>query len=160
MSSFTLRCSRCGIDLLSISQANTSALKRRTPCSICGTCGCSYKGVDDGVPVDQDGGLTQIDVSQPRIDSISPTETPSTGGATIRITGLGFSHSTPTVKFGGIEGTDLTVLDDTSLDVVAPDATSLLEDPPVDVGVDVSIENEFGSRASGGVLALGLTYQV
>jgi hypothetical protein len=58
--------------------------------------------------------------SDPVVDFLSPSGGPAVGG-TVDIIGSGFtSNTTPTVTFGGVPATGVTVLDDSELRVTAP----------------------------------------
>jgi hypothetical protein len=57
--------------------------------------------------------------SSPVITKISPSSGPSTGGTTVTITGQGFTGATG-VTFGPLAGTDLTVVNATTITVVSP----------------------------------------
>ena len=82
-------------------------------------------------------GDNQYTWATPAISSVSPSSGPLAGGTTVTITGTGFSDlglTTPTVTFtpvagsgssaGGEDGFDVTVVSDTELTVLTPDATA------------------------------------
>ena len=56
----------------------------------------------------------------PTVTYVTPRTGPPNGGATVTITGSGFSVSTPTVSFGGNAATGVVVLSDRQLTVVTP----------------------------------------
>ncbi len=71
------------------------------------------------------------------ISSISPNGAGLTGGATIVITGGGFTTGLPaSVTFGGVAGTGVTVLNPTTLSVVAPAHDAGAVDVVVHVGAN------------------------
>jgi len=60
-----------------------------------------------------------MDVSDPILTSLSPTSDTTAGGATITLTGSTFTGAT-SVTFGGVAATSLTVVNDTTITLVAP----------------------------------------
>jgi len=121
----TIQCGRCAGTLLTISNADAQAWKddaaqggHTARCA----CGSAYKTVDDGNPVGEGGGVTTLDVSAPKIDSINIATGPIAGGTTIRISGEAFQIPSTTngAKFGGLATAAPTVLSDTAMDVVTP----------------------------------------
>ncbi len=64
-------------------------------------------------------GRTAAIVSIPTLTSASPMAGSTDGGTRVRIIGTGFAGATQ-VQFGGVPGTDLTVLSNTELEVTAP----------------------------------------
>jgi hypothetical protein len=90
--------------------------------SECPICGCHYRTEDDGVPVGSGGGIQLKDEARPRITSTTGTTSgPAIGGTTVRINGHALDRAaTLTVKFDGIAGTGLSVVDDTAVDINTP----------------------------------------
>jgi hypothetical protein len=58
-------------------------------------------------------------VNPPQVFAISPSSGPSSGGTTVTVTGSAFTGAT-TVTFGTVAGTDVTVVNDSTITVVAP----------------------------------------
>jgi len=123
--SYTMTCPCCTEVLLAVTNADGQAWKddvtdggHRATCS---TCGCEYVTEDDGTPATSGGGVQTKDESAPRIDSLGATEAGSTdGGTTVRVNGHKLSFDTLTVKFDGVAGTGLSVIDEASADVDTP----------------------------------------
>lgn len=62
-------------------------------------------------------------VADLRVSSVSPPTGPLAGGTTVTLTGTGFTGATA-VKFGGTDGTGLSVVSDTELLVASPAGTA------------------------------------
>lgn len=93
----------------------------------CSACACEFTLEDDGVPVGEGGGVQRKDVSKPKLDSVGATVSGTiAGGTTVRLNGMAFSVATPVVRFGGVQGTNISVVSDTALDVDAPAGTLTL----------------------------------
>lgn len=124
--SFNHDCSCCSITLLSVTGADAQAWKNDANnqgghSSKCPTCGCQFVTEDDGVAVGSGGGVQTKNVSMPRIDSLGATASGTlAGGTTVRVNGHAFNVATPTVKFDGVAGTGLAVVNDSALDVNTP----------------------------------------
>lgn len=69
-------------------------------------------------------GFEYRDASAISITGINPPNGPLSGGTTVTITGTGFSGGTTTVTFGGTNGTNVIVADDSSLTVLTPAAAN------------------------------------
>jgi hypothetical protein len=61
----------------------------------------------------------QVPLTRPSISSLTPASGPLTGGQSVTITGTGFLNVT-TVSFGSLPGTNLQVLNDTTLSATTP----------------------------------------
>ncbi|MGA2211431.1 MAG: IPT/TIG domain-containing protein [Acidimicrobiales bacterium] len=109
----------------------------------------------------------------PSVDYISPTSAPS--GSTITIYGSGFEeglgvHSAPTVEFGGIAASGVTVVSDTELTAQVPaqqistDCATVAEGVPESslCQVEVTVTNSFGTSAVQTILPppTGLIYNL
>ncbi|HUW16293.1 MAG TPA: IPT/TIG domain-containing protein [Actinomycetes bacterium] len=66
------------------------------------------------------GGVQTKDVSSPSIASIGLSSGPVAGGTKVRVNGHAFIVEAPTVKFDGVPGTNLVVLNDAAIDVDTP----------------------------------------
>ena len=89
----------------------------------CDTCGCVYRMVDDGNPADPTGTVVLSDESPPAVSSLGATVSGTiTGGTVVRVSGDGFdvAGATLTVKFDGVAGTSLSVIDRKTLDITTP----------------------------------------
>jgi hypothetical protein len=125
--SFTMECARCSTTLYQIENGNAQAWKNDANNNgghvvQCSSCGAEYTTEDDGVAVGSGGGVQRKDISKPKVTSLDIVTGAIAGGTTIRVTGEGFqvSGQTPVVKFNGVEGTNLSVVSDTELDVDSP----------------------------------------
>lgn len=83
----------------------------------CGSCGCQATPVDNGDSI----GL--VDISKPRVDSLSPNNDVLAGGAAVTISGHRLDLGTLVVKFDGTAGTNLRSRTETSAIVDAPAGT-------------------------------------
>ena len=61
----------------------------------------------------------QLQLPKPSINSLTPASGPLAGGQSVTIIGTGFSSVT-TVNFGGLPGTNVQVLNDTTLTAITP----------------------------------------
>lgn len=91
----------------------------------CNTCGCTYKHEDDGTPASSGGSIKMKDEARPQVSSLDTVNGPVAGGTTTRLTGHGFDvvGAPPTVKFNGITGTGVVVVDRDHVDVITPAGT-------------------------------------
>jgi hypothetical protein len=85
-------------------------------------------------------GFVFVAEGAPAIAAIEPDRGPETGGTRVTITGEGFADAT-SVTFDGIAGTELTVIDDTEIEVVTP-----VHAPEI---VDVVVTNGAGGSGPG-----------
>jgi len=82
----------------------------------------------------------QYDAPMPTLTSIAPLQGVPTGGTLVTLTGTGFADFQPgptNVLFGNIPGSNVSILDDTTLTVLSPAG-------PAGISVDVTIVNENG----------------
>jgi hypothetical protein len=122
---FQIECLCCSIVLLAVTGADAAAWKQNAAegghLVECLTCGCRYRTVDDG---DLAGGVEAQDESPPRATSLGATVTGGlAGGTTVRVNGHAFGVAAPTVKFNGVAGTGVVVVNDGALDVTTPAGT-------------------------------------
>ncbi len=122
---FTMLCPDDGTTLLTIANADAQAWKDDAAggghTAECPVCGCEYTTEDDGVPVGSGGGVQAKDTARPKITSLGGTTSGGLiGGTVVRVNGHAFDHSDPTVKFDGVAGTGVSVLNDGALDVTTP----------------------------------------
>ncbi len=102
----------------------------------------------DGSSATKSKGFTYT-VPDPAIDSISTRSASPSGGTPVTIFGKGFTSASPiSVSFGGIAGTAVTVINATTLSVIAPAHA---------IGV-VDVTVTVGTRSA--TLAGAITYQV
>ena len=59
-------------------------------------------------------------VTVPTVTGISPSSGATTGGTPVVVTGTGFAPSVASVRFGGVDATAVTVINDTSLAAITP----------------------------------------
>jgi hypothetical protein len=78
--------------------------------TVVGAAECGTATEDDGFNYEESPSV---------VDSITPDRGPQTGGTVVTIGGSGFTGSTG-ANFGGVPGTDFTVVDDNTITVVAP----------------------------------------
>lgn len=122
---YTQTCGRCAATLFTVANADAQAWKDDAASgghkATCGGCGCSYTTKDDGTDVGSGGGVTALDVSQPKIDSINIATGPIAGGTVVRVNGSAFQvpGATPTVKFGGASNVT-SVISDAAIDASTP----------------------------------------
>jgi hypothetical protein len=76
----------------------------------------------------------------PELTSISPSSGSTAGGTVVTVTGSGFSGATD-VRFGGVSGTGLNVIDNSQLTIVSP------PNPAGTVGLSVINHDHAGSSA-------------
>jgi hypothetical protein len=119
---------QCGCDstvLFTLKNANAQTLKNRAAngggrVASCSVCGCYWRVADDGIAVSSGGGVEAQDEGRPKIDSLPlATSGPASGSTTVRIAGHAF-RSNPVVKFGGVAGTGISIIDEDTLDVDTP----------------------------------------
>ncbi|MPZ17152.1 MAG: hypothetical protein GEV06_04460 [Luteitalea sp.] len=116
--------------------------------------GCPQGGPQAVTALNPDGGSDTVPdaftygvVGPPTIVSVTPPSGPVSGGTTVTITGTNFNGTS--VAFGGVDGTNLTVLSSTTLVVDTPPA------PGGSTGsVDVVVTTENGSA----MFQAGFTY--
>jgi large repetitive protein len=93
------------------------------------------------------------------VDTIDPDFGSTAGGNTITLTGVCFTGATE-VQFGGVSGTNLTVVDDTELTVVVPAGTAGIVDMtvvnPTECG-DLTIPGAYTYVAPGAPLLTSIT---
>ncbi len=82
----------------------------------------------------------------PRVDSVTPDTGAGAGGASVKLTGQGFTHGVRSVLFGAAPATSFTVDSYGQITAVAPPGTG---------SVNVTVVNEGGSATSAGTF----TYQ-
>lgn len=90
---------------------------------------------------DQTGRLTSASefASPPAVSSVAPASGPLTGGATVTISGSGFT-SARAVTFGGVAATSFTVVSDSEIRADAPAASAGM--------VDITVTTPFGGSPS------------
>jgi hypothetical protein len=112
MDGFSISCGYCGLD--SLFQATPS--KNQDPLEwskawklvqaqsfmvTCASCGGAFSVTDDGVDPDLGGSVAQINMSKPRIDSLSVASGGRLGGEAIFLYGSALEVGDLVVKFGG-----------------------------------------------------------
>ena len=122
--SFSCECPD-SIELMSITMGDARAWKNLVTygefVSICDKCGCTYRFVDDNLPVDAGGGIKAKNESRPRITSIVSGKKGSVhGGVKVTIMGHALIHTTPTIMFNGVPSSSVTTIDETYLECIAP----------------------------------------
>lgn len=127
----TFTCPCDGITLLQIINGDPQAWKSDASRDgghilVCRQCECVFRTEDDGIPVASGGGIRIKSESAPRVDSINVRSGSIIGGTTVTVMGHSFTNSTPSVFFGGVPGTNVSVINDESLTVKTPANTVLL----------------------------------
>lgn len=110
----------------------------------CPVCGCTQDLID---------GVTQVrvgDRARPRLDTISAAVGPATGGTQVIVRGHRLLPPDVVVKFAGLVGLNPRYRQDGQV---------IVDTPPHAAGVvDVTVENRYGQRVTGGKLAAAFTY--
>ena len=78
----------------------------------------------------------------PVVSSLSPASGSVNGGETITVNGSGFSVSTPTVAFGSVAATSVSVIDDTKASVVTPAQAAATVDVIVTTSAGASVASD------------------
>jgi Bacterial Ig-like domain (group 3)/IPT/TIG domain len=92
-------------------------------------------------PASPSASLTYVPAAAPTITGLSPTGGPAAGGTAVTITGTGLANATA-VTFGSADGTDVTPISDTELQVQSP--------PGLDT-VPVSVSSSAGTSPASSV---------
>jgi IPT/TIG domain len=106
-----------GVAVTGFTVVNDSTIRFTTPAHTAGDAAVTVTGL--GGTVTGPDFTFVADGSAPVITGISPADGPAAGGTRVTLTGVGFTGATQ-VLFGGVAGTDLRVIGDTSLTVVTP----------------------------------------
>lgn len=102
--------------------------------------------VSCGGTSDGDSGGSTAESNVPQISGIAPQSGPPAGGTLVTISGQGFLTDVvgeTIVTFGGVEASNVNVLDDTTLQALSPAGTN-------DLTVDVAVDNSRGVANFGG----------
>ena len=81
-------------------------------------------------------------VTIPTVTGIAPSSGATSGGTPVLVTGNGFAPSVTSVRFGGVEATGVTVIDDTTLSAITPAHAAGA------VTVDVTTAGGVGAKSS------------
>jgi len=108
-----------GISGTGLTVIDDSHLTIVSPPNPAGTVGLSVINPEHAGNSAGSAAVFRYDVPVPRLSNISPSSGPTTGGTVVTITGSGFT-GTKSVQFGGKNGTNLTVIDDSHLIVMTP----------------------------------------
>lgn len=123
----TISCEGCGNNLGSLASAPLAtdeqfrtAVKKHGYLISCGACGSNFRTVDDEVDVSSGGSIALAEESCPRLTGLDVVTGPAAGGTVVRLTGKSFDVAGLVVKFDGIPGTGLSVVDAQTVDVTTP----------------------------------------
>jgi hypothetical protein len=112
-----------------------------TPASSPGLVPISIKNAAGIGGAQEPSAMYLYEFSFPELTTILPSSGSTAGGTVVTITGSGFTGATD-VRFGGIPGTGLNIVDDSSLTIISPPS------PPGTVAL--SVINPAGAGGSGG----------
>ncbi len=131
-----------GVPAASFSVLSDGTLVATAPPQAAGTVDVTvstYAGTSAAVTADH---FTYTAASAPTVSGVTPGSGTSTGGATVVVTGSGFTGAAG-VSFGGVAADDFEVLDDNTIEVTAPASTTTGT-------VDVTVTTYAGTSSTSG----------